>query len=82
MFDPQAAVIGDLQPESAVIYGVAAAVGAGPESEIRRARVSAGGPVVTDVKPSGGEVKSLDEVVITFDREVDPRRVERLRDRR
>jgi putative cell wall-binding protein len=70
MFDPQAAVIGDLQPESAVIYGGAAAVGAGPESEIRRARVSAGGPVVTDVKPSGGEVKSLDEVVITFDREV------------
>jgi putative cell wall-binding protein/peptidoglycan hydrolase-like protein with peptidoglycan-binding domain len=70
MFDPQTAVIGDLQPASAVIYGGPAAVGAVPEAEVRRARVSAGGPQVTGVKPGGGEVESLDEVVVTFDREV------------
>jgi putative cell wall-binding protein/peptidoglycan hydrolase-like protein with peptidoglycan-binding domain len=70
MFDPQVALVADLRPDTAVIYGGPAAVGAVPEREVLRAGVSTGGPWVTGIRPTGGEVDTLDEVVVTFDRDV------------
>jgi putative cell wall-binding protein len=70
VLDPQAAQLAALGAERAVVYGGQAAVGAGAVADLRRAQISAGAPALVSMAPSSGQVTTLDEVVLTFDRDV------------
>jgi putative cell wall-binding protein len=70
VFEPQAEQIGELQPQTAVLYGGTAAVGDAVIGDLRRAQVSLDGPVLLSMAPSDARVPTLDEVVLTFDRDV------------
>lgn len=72
LFNPQVVQVGDARPQRAVVYGGGAAVGDLVVAELRRAVLDGGGPLMLRMAPSGGEVGTLDQVVVEFDRAVDP----------
>lgn len=68
---PQHAQVGDVRPERAVVYGGPAAVGDRTVGDLRRADASAGAAPLTGVQPrDGARVHTLDEVVLSFERDV------------
>jgi putative cell wall-binding protein len=65
------AVVAATQPTSAVIYGGDGAVSDRAAVDVERARADAGGPVLTAVTPPPGQVvNTLDQVVLSFERQV------------
>lgn len=73
VFNPQLVQLGALQPQRAYAFGGHAALAPAALHDLLRAHVDHGGPLVRSVAPTG-EVRSLDEVVVEFDRDVDPGR--------
>lgn len=59
------------QPGTATVYGGGQAVPDGVGADLRRAAASGGGPDLRGVVPEAPRVSSLDEVVLTFDRDLD-----------
>ncbi|MEX2621282.1 MAG: cell wall-binding repeat-containing protein [Egibacteraceae bacterium] len=66
-----AAYVAATRPGAATVYGGGNALGATVTGDLRRATASGGGPELRAVAPGGARVASLDEVVLTFDRDLD-----------
>lgn len=73
LLQPQAALVAEHRPDSAVVYGGPAAIGERVVGDLRRARLDVGGPnPVSSTPAEGAVVSTLDEVVLRFDRDLVP----------
>jgi putative cell wall-binding protein len=71
LFQPQLDQLGAFRTGRGVLYGGEAALSTRVAGDVRRARLDAGGPRVTSMRPAAGvEMATLDEIVLGFDRNV------------